>query len=621
VVRKVDDQEKQPTKTMEDEAMPEVQDLLQVNVSKPNEDKTSALYCEASIKHIRFPLIVDSGSAGSIISLSLLKDLDMEITKASKTVMVNVNGERRRPLGAVTDIPLKIQDRIIPMDAIVTDANSYAAIVGNDWLRKTKAVLDYDSNVMTIKWQDETLEVAIECREMPHHIVSIEVPDMEADEEAEEEVEEEDESEEEYESENDDNAQEQLFCKAQFEKMREVKEEIKTGSPIENECCHQYEEIGKEKFHIGKSDEEQQHSFEKSFAWDANDLGRTSVISYSIDTGDATPIIQQFYRTSYQEEIQRLLKSGLIVPSKSQWTSPIIVVEKEDKKNHLCIDYQKLNKVTKRDNYHLPRVDDMLGILSGAQWSSSLDLASGLWQEELNENDRKKSTALMLEHSKHLYSLFYIIYLFIYLFVHLFIYLYSIHASYFRGFNIILFFSFYFYMFISILLYYFKLSGISYYQHILVDLLQIFPTKVECPVPHDLKSTLKKKFVSVKRFIEEAKHLGVRQAQLARAFFLGRFLERGVNFSPLRSHFAKQHYQIAVVRVFHNFKMTGVKQIIRITCTSLMMARKLNLNEHQELRLIFNGVEKFTGGMMLHANMIDKRWLGKCAHLIELSII
>jgi Retroviral aspartyl protease len=316
--KKTDEQEKKLAKKVanedasDDENAPENQDLIQVNISGPNEDRTSALYCEASIKHIKFPLIVDSGSAGSIISLSLLKDLDMEITRASKTVMVNVNGERRRPLGAVLDIPLKIHDCIIPMDAIVTDANSYAAIVGNDWLQKTKAVLDYNNNVMILKWKNETLEITTECREMPQHIVSIEVPDMEADEEPEEEVEEEepaDESEEEYESENDDNTQEQLFCNAQFvtqEKAREIEEELKNGTRIENECYYQYEEIEKGKFHTGKLDEEQQHSFEKFmkryqglFAWDANDFGRASVVSHSIDTGDATPIKQRFYRMSY----------------------------------------------------------------------------------------------------------------------------------------------------------------------------------------------------------------------------------------------------------------------------------------------------------------------------------
>ena len=410
--KKTDEQEKKLAKKTANEDAPDDdddpmdQELIQVNISGPNEDKTSALYCEASINHIKFPLIVDSGSAGSIISLSLLKDLDMEITKASKTVMVNVNGERRRPLGAVSDIPLKIQGRIIPMDAIVTDANSYAAIVGNDWLRKTKALLDYNSNLMIIKWRDETFKVATECREMPHHIVSIEVPEMETDEEVEKEEAEESE-EEEYES-NDEEAQEQLFCNAQFitkEEAQEIEEDLKEGNLIENECYYQYEETEKGKFHIGKLNEDQRREFERFmeryqglFAWDPNDFGRTAAISHSIDTGSAVPIKQIFYRTSYQnqqfikEEIQRLLESGLIVPSKSQWTSPVVVVEKKNGKKRLCVDYRKLNKVTKRDNYPLPRIDDMLETLSGCQWFSSLDLASGFWQVELDPKDREKST-------------------------------------------------------------------------------------------------------------------------------------------------------------------------------------------------------------------------------------
>ena len=417
--KKSDEQDKRTTKklitednVLEGESTAEVQDLLQVNTSAgPNRDRTSALYCEASIKHIKFPLIVDSGSAGSIISLSLLKDLEMEITQASKTVMVNVNGERRRPLGAVTNVPLKIHDRTIPMDAIVTDANSYAAIVGNDWLRKTKALLDYDNNVMIIKWKGETLEVATECREMPHHIVSIEVPDMEEEddddgEEIAKESEEEDDDDEEYESEDD--VQEQLFCHTKFitqEKAQEIEDNLKENNFIENECYYQYEEIEKGKFHTGKLNDKQHQKFGKFmeryqdlFAWNPNDFGRTSVITHNIDTGNAVPLKQRFYRTSYQnqlfikEEIQRLLEAGLIVPSKSQWTSPVVVVEKKNGKKRLCVDYRKLNKVTKRDNYPLPRVDDMLETLSESQWFSSLDLASGFWQVELDAKDREKST-------------------------------------------------------------------------------------------------------------------------------------------------------------------------------------------------------------------------------------
>ncbi|CAI2190368.1 19288_t:CDS:1, partial [Funneliformis geosporum] len=64
--------------------------------------RATALYCDAYIKNVKIPLIIDSSSAGCIIFIKLLKDLDMEITGASKTIMVNINDEKRRPLRAVT---------------------------------------------------------------------------------------------------------------------------------------------------------------------------------------------------------------------------------------------------------------------------------------------------------------------------------------------------------------------------------------------------------------------------------------------------------------------------------------------------------------------------------------
>lgn len=409
VVRKKEEEpEKKPSKkvieeeTPEEETPPEPQDLMQVNTSK-TDDKTSALYCDASINHIRFPLIIDSGSAGCIVSLSLLKDLEMEITRASKTVMVNVNGERRRPLGAVSDMPLKIQGCVIPMDAIVTEADSYAAIVGNDWLRKTKAVIDYDNNMMTIKWKGKMFEVKTECREMPQHIVSVEVPDTEEAEKSEEEVEEE--SEEEYES--DEDVQEQLYCQAQImqEEAQEIERDLEEETQVENNYFYQYKEVEEGKFHVGELTENQLQRYQEFmqqhkdlFVWKPNEFGRTSVVTHRIDTEDATPIKQRFYRTSYQnqqfikEEIEHLLDVGLISPSNSQWSSPVVVVEKKNGKKRLCVDYRKLNKVTKKDCYPLPRIDDMLETLSGAQWFSSLDLASGFWQVELDPKDREKST-------------------------------------------------------------------------------------------------------------------------------------------------------------------------------------------------------------------------------------
>ena len=141
---------------------------------------------------------------------------------------------------------------------------------------------------------------------------------MEAEEEAENESEKSadeeavEESEEEYES-DDDEVQEQLFCNASYitqEKAQEIEEELKEGNFVSNEYYYQYEETEKGKFHTGNLDEQQHRKFEDFmeryqdlFAWDPNNFGRTSVVTHKIDTGDATPVGQRFYRTSYQNQL------------------------------------------------------------------------------------------------------------------------------------------------------------------------------------------------------------------------------------------------------------------------------------------------------------------------------
>ena len=86
-----------------------------------------------------------------------------------------------------------------------------------------------------------------------------------------------------------------------------------------------------------------------------------------------------------------MLSHGLIVPLTSPWTSPVVVVEKKNGKLRFCVDFRKLNNVIKKDNYPLPRIDDMLETLSNSEWYSSLDMASGFWQVEMEPEDREKT--------------------------------------------------------------------------------------------------------------------------------------------------------------------------------------------------------------------------------------
>ena len=90
------------------------------------------------------------------------------------------------------------------------------------------------------------------------------------------------------------------------------------------------------------------------------------------------------------KEVAELIKCGMLVPSKSPWASLILIVKKKDSSNQVVIDYQKLNKVTKKDSYPLPRIDDALDRLGGAKYFSAMDLISGYWQIDLPPEEQEK---------------------------------------------------------------------------------------------------------------------------------------------------------------------------------------------------------------------------------------
>ena len=92
-----------------------------------------------------------------------------------------------------------------------------------------------------------------------------------------------------------------------------------------------------------------------------------------------------------------MLKENLISPSKSPWAAPIVLVNKKDGTSRFCVDYQRINAVTRKDAYPLPWVDDILETLAGSQLFSTLDLASGSWQVEVKLEDREKTAFITSE--------------------------------------------------------------------------------------------------------------------------------------------------------------------------------------------------------------------------------
>lgn len=134
----------------------------------------------------------------------------------------------------------------------------------------------------------------------------------------------------------------------------------------------------------------------------------TPLIRHNIHVED-TPIKQRAYRLAHSEKpfvdqyITESLTSGIIRPSSSPWSSPILLVQKKDGTKRFCVDYRKLNSVTKKDVFPLPRLDDALECLDGMKYFSTIDLVQSYYQIEVSEEDREK-TAFVTDRGLYEYN-------------------------------------------------------------------------------------------------------------------------------------------------------------------------------------------------------------------------
>ena len=90
-----------------------------------------------------------------------------------------------------------------------------------------------------------------------------------------------------------------------------------------------------------------------------------------------------------KEELKKLIYKGLFAPSHSPWSSPIVLVSKKNGKWRLCIDYRLLNKITKKDAYAIPIVQEIFDALKDAIIFSTIDLFSGYHQIPMYKDDQE----------------------------------------------------------------------------------------------------------------------------------------------------------------------------------------------------------------------------------------
>jgi hypothetical protein len=181
-----------------------------------------------------------------------------------------------------------------------------------------------------------------------------------------------------------------------FDIAPEFVKQIKYG-PVENFIS----ELGKIENRLSLSKEQlrELELIEKEFedvSFEKRGLGCTNLVEHKIiTTGD--PIRQRYYPLSpakqeiVEKELDMMLQMGVVVPSRSSWSNPILIVDKKDGTARFCLDSRKLNAVTKRENYPIPNLNRTLANLRNAKYISSVDLSKAFWQIPLEESSCEKT--------------------------------------------------------------------------------------------------------------------------------------------------------------------------------------------------------------------------------------
>jgi len=127
------------------------------------------------------------------------------------------------------------------------------------------------------------------------------------------------------------------------------------------------------------------------------DIGNFSAVKHSIDIKESAPIqfltrrVPLALEDKVSKMVEKMLQNNIIRRSNSEWNSPLVIVPKKDGDIRICLDYRKLNQITKRPIFHIPSAQEIFDRLGGNAVFSTLDLSKGYYQIPMSDEDSRKT--------------------------------------------------------------------------------------------------------------------------------------------------------------------------------------------------------------------------------------
>ena len=340
--------------------------IFQSNVSEivtmyGSSNVSHSIQCvEGTIDNKRFLFALDTGATASIMSYRAAVRRNLNILPS--TVRIKSQNNQIDTVKGITEVlVVKIGNFACRMNFLITNTEDHEVLLGLDWFFKSKACLCPSEGMLKFQGEEISLNSYLGSNRTHTYINNVEeflISEI-------------------SDANDDENNEENIFP---FEENNVI---IETSSQLNENQRQIFMKL--------------LSNYRDIFALGIKDLSGCKLGTHSIRTLDVPPIFQHPYRISHTEreylknEIKLLMDHGIIEPSDSAWSSPVILVPKSNGKKRLCIDYRKLNSVTISETFPVPLVLDILERLGDSDWFTTLDMASGYWQVLIEPGSKPKT--------------------------------------------------------------------------------------------------------------------------------------------------------------------------------------------------------------------------------------
>ncbi|GJR75819.1 putative reverse transcriptase domain-containing protein [Tanacetum coccineum] len=301
-------------------------------------------------------ILFDTGADRSFVSTAFSSQID--ITPSTLDHYYDVELADGRIIGLNTILKgctLNFLNHQFHVNLMPVELGSFDAIIGMDWLAKYQAVIVCAEKIVRIPWRNKTLII------------------------------------------HGDGSTQGNVTRLNIISCTKAQKYMEKGFPIflAHITAKEVEDKSKEK---RLEDVQIVQDFPEVFPEDLPGLPPTRQVEFQIDlVPGAAPVARAPYRLApsemkeLSEQLKELSDKGFIRPSSSPWGAPVLFVKKKDGSFRMCIDYRELNKLTVKNRYPLPRIDDLFDQLQGSSVYSKIDLRSGYHQLRVREEDIPKT--------------------------------------------------------------------------------------------------------------------------------------------------------------------------------------------------------------------------------------